>query len=187
MGVVLDVILIALGILCVVTGFISGAVRSLIGLAGLVVGAWLAPGAGKWIAGLFTPGDLLGRAFLQIVCTIAAFLVILFLVRLAGKLLDMVCKLPVLHLINRLLGGAVGAVKGVLLVLVLSMLLQFLLPVLAQKYPDTVKLQSFSGSQLVRLPQGAQQPGWVPQAGNPLSQFYQQILREGIYPNAQEE
>lgn len=187
MGTVLDGILIALGILCVVLGFVNGAVRSLIGLVGLIVGAWLAPGAGKWLTGLFSPMDFLGHALAQLLCTMIAFVAIQVLVGLVGRLLDLLCKLPGLHLINRVLGGVVGAVKGVLLVMVLCVLLRLFLPVLAQKYPDQIQLESFSDSQLVKLPAQTEKPAnsqeWDK---NPLYSFYQQFLREGIDPNAKE-
>ena len=187
MGTVLDGILIALGILCVVLGFVNGAVRSLIGLVGLIVGAWLAPGAGKWLADLFAPADFLGHAFAQILCTAIAFAVIQVLVGLIGRLLNLLCKLPGLNLINRILGGVVGAVKGVLLVMVLCVLLRLFLPVLAQKYPDQVKLESFSDSQLVKLPAQVEKPADSQQRDhNPLYSFYQQFLREGIDLNAKE-
>ncbi len=184
-GTVLDIVLIAAGLLCVVLGFFQGAVRALIGLAALILGAVFAPALGGFLCGLFVSReDLLGFAVGQIVCTLIAFFVIVAVVRLLGKLLDLIFQLPGLHFLNRLLGGVVGAAKGFLLVLVLCALLQALLPALAQRYPESVDLHSFSSSRLVKLPARA---GEEVESANPLFTFYEQHLREGINLHAQGE
>lgn len=46
---------------------------------------------------------------------VIAFVVILLLWNLISKALDLVVKLPVLHFFNRLLGGACGLIKGILI------------------------------------------------------------------------
>ena len=76
---------------------------------------------------------------------VIAFVVILLLWNLISKALDLVAKLPVLHFFNRMLGGALGLIKGILIVgcicyLILS--LGLLPQVMAQQ---SVFLRIFSG------------------------------------------
>lgn len=52
-GTILDIVLIAAGLLCVVLGFFQGAVRALIGLVALILGAVFAPALGGFLCGLF--------------------------------------------------------------------------------------------------------------------------------------
>ena len=69
-----------------VLGFFQGAVRALIGLAALILGAVFAPALGGFLCGLFVSReDLLGFAVGQIVCTLIAFFVIVAVVRLLGE------------------------------------------------------------------------------------------------------
>lgn len=73
-----------------------------------------------------------------------AFFLVLFLWGLVSKALDLVAKLPVLNLANRLMGGGVGLLKGALVVgLVCILILRFGL-VSAGEAKESVFLQFFS-------------------------------------------
>ena len=73
-----------------------------------------------------------------------SFCLILLVWELVSKLLDLVAKLPVLNLANRLMGGGVGLLKGALVVgLVCVLVLRFDL-VTAAETKESVFLQFFS-------------------------------------------
>lgn len=73
-----------------------------------------------------------------------SFCLILLVWELVSKLLDLVAKLPVLNLANRLMGGGVGLLKGALVVgLVCVLILRFGL-VTAAETKESVFLQFFS-------------------------------------------
>ena len=73
-----------------------------------------------------------------------SFCLILLVWELVSKLLDLVAKLPVLNLANRLMGGGVGLLKGALVVgLVCVLVLRFGL-VTAAETKESVFLQFFS-------------------------------------------
>lgn len=76
---------------------------------------------------------------------VIAFVVILLLWNLISKALDLVAKLPVLHFFNRLLGGACGLIKGILIagcICCLILNLGLLPSAMAQ---ESVFLRLFSG------------------------------------------
>lgn len=76
---------------------------------------------------------------------VIAFVVILLLWNLISKALDLVAKLPVLHFFNRLLGGACGLIKGILIagcICCLILRLGLLPGTMAQ---ESVFLRLFSG------------------------------------------
>lgn len=76
---------------------------------------------------------------------VIAFVVILLLWNLISKALDLVAKLPVLHFFNRLLGGACGVIKGILIagcICCLILNLGLLPSAMAQ---ESVFLRLFSG------------------------------------------
>jgi membrane protein required for colicin V production len=107
--------------LSVVLGIVRGAVREV-----LALGAWIAAflvaksysvEASAWLA------KLIGNASLQlIVAFIALFVVTLIVVSLASLLLSAAIKKIGLGPLDRLLGLLVGAVRGLLIVLVLVLL-----------------------------------------------------------------
>ena len=77
-----------------------------------------------------------------------SFCLILLVWELVSKLLDLVAKLPVLNLANRLMGGGVGLLKGALVVgLVCVLVLRFGL-VTAAETKESVFLQFFSNFSL---------------------------------------
>lgn len=76
---------------------------------------------------------------------VLAFVVILLLWKLVSKALDLVAKLPVLHFFNRLLGGACGVLKGLLLVGCICCLILSLKLLPETTVQQSVFLRLFSG------------------------------------------
>ena len=66
----------------------------------------------------------IGTAIIQLALTLLLFVVLLVAARLICRRLERVRKLPVLRQADKILGGALGAVKGVLLLFVLVLVLQ---------------------------------------------------------------
>ena len=151
MGVVVDIALLVILIVCIIVGAGKGAARTLAGLVGLIAAVLLSPRLGSWLAGVLPWFKSENKVTSNIVCTIIAFALILIAAGLIGRLLSIVCQLPVLHGINRVLGGILGGVKGVLLIMVLCALLRLTLPLLAVKYPDKIQLSSFDDSVVLQL------------------------------------
>ncbi|WOC31668.1 MULTISPECIES: CvpA family protein [Caproicibacterium] len=151
MGIAVDVVLLVILIACVAAGAHKGAVRTLAGLAGVVAAVLLSPRLGTWLAGVLPWVKQENHYAGSVLYTVLAFLLILFAAWLLGRLLNTVCRLPVLHGINRVFGGIFGGVKGVLLVLLLCALLRLSLPLLAVKYPDKIQLSSFDDSVVLQL------------------------------------
>ena len=151
MGIAVDVILIVVLIACIIAGASKGAARTLAGLVGLVAAVLLSPRLGTWIAGLLPAAKTTEPFALKLLCTVVAFIMILILAGILGHLLNLACRLPVLHTVNRVFGGIFGGVKGVIAVLLICALLRLALPVLAVKYPDKVQLSSFSNSAFLRM------------------------------------
>lgn len=76
---------------------------------------------------------------------VIAFVVILLLWNLISKALDLVAKLPVLHFFNRLLGGACGVIKGILIVGCICCLILNLGLLPSAMAQESVFLRLFSG------------------------------------------
>ena len=76
---------------------------------------------------------------------VIAFVVILLLWNLISKALDLVAKLPVLHFFNRLLGGACGLIKGILIVGCICCLILSLGLLPGTMTQESVFLRLFSG------------------------------------------
>ncbi len=66
---------------------------------------------------------------MQILCFIVLFLVLTIAIRLLGRLLDRMFNLPLIRHVNRLLGGVIGLIEGVLASLVLIAVLQIYITV----------------------------------------------------------
>ncbi|MCH3972441.1 MAG: CvpA family protein [Oscillospiraceae bacterium] len=204
-GTIVDIILLVIFIVCIVKGAGKGAVLTVAGLVGLIVAVIFSPRFGKWISSILPAGTAKDKSMRDILCTILAFVLIMVAAGLLCRLLDRVCRLPGLHALNHILGGVLGAVKGVLLVMLVCALLRLSLPLLAEQFPDKVQLSSFSSSAMLQLKQNSsasassQSSGWGAQAQksiqgfinklpekvrNPVYSFYEKILREDVQANA---
>ena len=143
MGAVLDILLCIIALCFVVSGFRIGLVRSLAELIGYFFAIAAAFALSDYVTAAVcgylnkqqavTPLD---RTFIKVISILIVFIVLQILVQMAARALDTVCRLPVLHAINSLLGGVLGLFKGVLVVLVLCALLRFALPFISAKFPQ---------------------------------------------------
>ncbi len=119
----LDILLLVVMVVTLVFGLIKGFVRQTIGLAAVVAGFFLAAHYHPFLA------RALGRAFASgSWANLAAFLMIFFgtlaVGGLVGFLLSKLMRGP-LRVMDRLLGGALGLIKGVLIsgVIVIGLLI----------------------------------------------------------------
>lgn len=143
MGIVLDIILSVIILCFIISGFKIGLVRSLIELVGFL----FALVASMVLANRFTGAvcewffktktvDALNYTIARVITTAVIFVLLQLLVRLVSNALDTVCRLPILHQVNSLLGGIFGLFKGVLVVFLLCAALQLMLPLITVKYPN---------------------------------------------------
>lgn len=85
------------------------------------------------------------------ICFVVLFLVSLLLLWILRHVLDLAAKLPVIKTANKILGLAVGAVLGILIVWVLSAMLKLGLPYLSVMAPKVFPPDLFERSYVLRL------------------------------------
>lgn len=143
MGTILDVILCVIVLCFVISGYRVGLVRSLIELVGYLVAVIASVVLANRLTGVvytyffkLTAVDMLNYAIAKVVTTAVIFVLLRLLVRTVATALDAVCRLPILHLANSVLGGVFGFLKGVLVVFLLCAVLQLMLPLITAKYPN---------------------------------------------------
>lgn len=109
--------------------------------------AELAPGS--------SPAQLLASHLLRIILSavlfVLCFLLVLLLWRILARSLDLVARLPVLNFFNRLLGGALGLCKAVLVLFLLRWLLVDLLGVISPMLLEQTHSARLLGSLLPYL------------------------------------
>ncbi len=156
MGTILDVILCVIVLCFIISGFKIGLVRSLVELIGyifaiiaaVVLSDFLADWAGTYLTKL-RPVTVLSHTVIKIICMIVIFVILQLLIQLASRALDAVCRLPVLHQANSLLGGVFGLAKGVLVVFLICAVLQLTLPIITVKFPN-IKEKEISQSNIYK-------------------------------------
>lgn len=118
----LDVLLGLILALSILRGFFKGLARTGIGVASVIVGLL----CGLWfygIAGGFLRGFIGSRPLANLIGFLIVFTAVIILGGLIGALLEKLLKLVHLSWLNRLLGGAFGAVRGVLVCTVVVFIL----------------------------------------------------------------
>ncbi len=116
-----DLIILIILAIGFISGLARGIVRTLFGLAALVLGVVAAAGSFGYVAtGLF--GFLSDERMAEILAFILVFLIVFCLIALIGRLLSRVVKIAALGWVDRLAGGVAGIilasiVAGVLLLL----------------------------------------------------------------------
>ena len=126
---VLDIILLIVLVLCVGKGLWDGVIKQVASLAAVLLGIWFAKSLMVYIIPYLK--DLVGGlsdTSVFWVSYIIAFILIILAVRLIGALASKLADLLLLGWINRLLGGAVGAVKALMLCAFVFYGLQYLDP-----------------------------------------------------------
>ena len=116
---VLDWILLAIGVLSACWGVLRGLVREVLSVAGWIASFWLAqihaPQVGQWLpwtASNETVQHLAGFVVVFVAVLVASTLIALFMKKLASA--------AGLGPLDRLLGGVFGALRGLLLLLTLT-------------------------------------------------------------------
>jgi uncharacterized membrane protein required for colicin V production len=147
-GTILDVAFIIIALSFAAPGYHRGFVRSLVEFVGSIA----AVVASGWLANRFIPivyvslfqtesVNTIHYALARVVAMVAVYVLLQMLVRLIAGSLDAVCRLPLLHGLNSLLGGAFGLLKGALVVFLLCAVLQLMLPFLTAKYPQITQTE----------------------------------------------
>lgn len=148
MGTILDVAFIILALSFAAPGYHRGFVRSLVEFVGSIA-AVVASGL---LANRFIPivyvylfksesVNTINYALARGIAMVAAYVLLQMVIRLIAGSLDAVCKLPLLHGLNSLLGGAFGLLKGALAVFLLCAVLQLMLPFITAKYPQITQTE----------------------------------------------
>jgi membrane protein required for colicin V production len=118
----LDIVLLAVLGLSFVFGVFRGFVRQIVGLAAVVTGFFIAAYYHPYLARIFSRAFASGR-WSNLIAFLLIFFGVLALGSLVGFLLSKLMRGP-LRFIDRVLGGALGLVKGVLIsgVIVMALL-----------------------------------------------------------------
>ena len=122
----LDLVILLLLLACFFTGLRRGLILSICDLLAVVLGllgGWYLSGSPALMAELepvfsqhLTPA--LGALAAKAVLFLVGFLLVLLVWKLLCNALNLVAKLPVLHGLNKALGGVLGLIKGWLILLV---------------------------------------------------------------------
>ena len=155
MGLIVDAVFAAIVLLFVISGYRAGLMRTLVEFVGYL----FAVVASVVLAGLVT--DLLSSLFLQartpspveyyflrLIATAVVFVLLQMLVRIAASAVSAVCRLPLLHMANSLLGGLFGALKGAVVVLLICSFVQLAGPVFQWDDAPLDQQEIFSTSQI---------------------------------------
>ena len=104
------------------------------------------------VLGLAAPGSAVFFPLVSLWCNLVLFGLVLVVLRLALSPLHLFTKLPVVHGVNALLGGALGLVKGALLVFLAVWVLQKLQLLVTPELVDkTVLLKFFARNSPIDL------------------------------------
>lgn len=135
MSTAFDLILLAVLLFFLVSGFRRGFVRSFFEFAGYLLALAASAAYSGALAEKLTPalskvkqlGPLTGVAA-RIISAVLIFIVLQILVHILVEIVDRFFRLPVLHQINSLLGGVFGLAKGCLILLLVCTVVRFILP-----------------------------------------------------------
>ncbi len=134
----LDIVLLLVFSFFIVSGFSQGLVTQLADLAGFFIALYVAATAGSRVAifllGVFDfiPETLFPENSLlaMFIINLAGFILVYLLVRIAfkifGKALNSVASLPVIGTFNALGGALVGALKGIVLLIVMVSIISYI-------------------------------------------------------------
>ena len=142
MGLVLDIVFCIIAFGFVVSGYKVGLVRSLIELIGyvfaIIASVMLADYAANMVSTVLTkinPSINLNPILIKIISMIIIFILLQMLIQIISRALDAIFSLPGLNILNSLLGGILGLLKGVLVVFIICAVLQLTLPIINAKNP----------------------------------------------------
>lgn len=142
MGLILDIVLCLIALGFVIAGFKEGFVRTLVELIGfifaIVASIVFADYFTKIISDIIEkikPVTTLGGISIKLISMLIIFILLQLLVQMASRALDTVFRLPGLNIINSLVGGIFGLIKGALVVFLICAVLQITLPFISVKNP----------------------------------------------------
>ena len=92
-------------------GLTRGIIKELTSLLALILGIYVAVHFSEQFQPILQANTSIDESFWPIIAFAATFIVIVFLVRLLGMMLDKVIKLVALGMISRVLGGVFGVLK----------------------------------------------------------------------------
>ncbi len=133
----LDYIVLGILVLFIIQGFMKGFISSLAAIAALIVGIWAAIHFSNYIGALLNEHFHPSQKWLPVLAYVITFLLVVIAILLLAKLAEKLINATGLGFLNRLGGGVLGIVKGVILVSVLILLLQLIDPkgkLIAEKY-----------------------------------------------------
>ena len=136
MGLVLDAVFAAIVLCFVVAGYRAGLMRTLVEFVGYLFAVVASVVLAGLVADVLADLFLQARApspteyyFLRVIATAIVFVLLQMLVRMIASAVSAVCRLPLLHTADSLLGCLFGAFKGVVVVLLLCSFVQLAGPV----------------------------------------------------------
>lgn len=139
MGIVLDIIFIIVLLIFVFLGLRRGFVRSLVefvgSIAALLLTVLFSNLAADFICGILEKSrelEPLQMVGIKALSSFILYTLLLGVVRIIARTLDTVAHLPLIHQVNALLGAVLGALKGVVLILLLCAVLELARPYLNQ-------------------------------------------------------
>lgn len=115
----LDLILGILLLIAAINGFSKGFVEELAGLAGLVLGIWIAIHFSDMVANFLADSLHWNFKQLSIVAFVITFVIVVILVQIIGSVVNKMVKAVHLGFLNRLAGVILGLAKGALILSVL--------------------------------------------------------------------
>jgi membrane protein required for colicin V production len=123
---VFDLVFLIATAISVISGFVKGFARQLLGLAGILVGTYcaykLSLGVTEWWRGHFNVDADVMKIIVFIILSSIIYALVLWLAMLLGKML----KMAMLNWINRLFGMLFGAIKVVIIFSALAYAIHFL-------------------------------------------------------------
>ena len=133
MGILLDVLLCAVVVISLVIGAKAGVVRSLVGFAGSLFALIASAVLSGFLADVVC--SLSGREataveynMIRVIASLVLYVGLQVLVFLAGRALDMVFRLPGLHMVNAVCGAVCGALRGAVIAVLICAVLSFSMP-----------------------------------------------------------
>ncbi len=147
---VLDIIIIVFVGFLVVLGIRKGFIISLASLVALILGIWAAVHFSNYLESILLEHFNPSRTWLPILSFTITFLIVVILVLLLGKALEKIVDVMGMGIINHILGGVLGLLKGILLLSVVFFIINSLDPQDKLITPDTKK-KSFLYSYVQRV------------------------------------
>jgi membrane protein required for colicin V production len=136
----LDWVLVVFLVVSVANGFREGFVRMGIGFAAMIIGFFTASWFGGMVAGSLMP-YIHSKAMAGIVAFLLVFFGVLIVGALIASLLTRVLKIVGLSWADRLMGGAFGAVRGFVVLVVITMVITAFAP---KSLPRAVEHSQFA-------------------------------------------